>query len=239
MKLLTFFLVLVSISVAEPLRIAAASSLRFALEEISKKFQKKYKTELLISYGASGHFYLQIKHGAPYDVFLSANATYPRKLVEKGRALKDTYTVFAKGRLVLFTVKDIELKDYSVLLKVKRIALANPKYAPYGKAAMEFLKNAGLYPKVRHKLVYGANVSQAFQFTASGGADIGLVALSLVIPFGKGRWLEVSPELYSPVEHAGVVTVQTKNRELAKEFLNFLKSKDAEGVFKRYGFYTK
>ena len=239
MQLLVLLLVLVSFSVAEPLRIAAASSLRFALEEISKKFKEKYNAELLISYGASGHFYLQIKHGAPYDVFLSANSLYPRRLIEEGRALKSSYTVFAKGRLVLFTVKDIELKDYSVLLKVDRIAMANPKYAPYGKAAMEFLKNAGLYPKVRHKLVYGANVSQAFQFTASGGADVGIVALSLVIPYGKGRWLEVPPELYSPVEHAGVITIQAKNKELAKEFLNFLKSKDAEGVFKRFGFSTK
>ena len=239
MKLLLLLIFLISFSFSESLRVAAASSLRFALQELAEKFEKKYNAKLLISYGASGHFYLQIKHGAPYDVFLSANALYPRKLIEEGRALKDSYTVFAKGRLVLFTVKEIELKDYSVLLKVKRIAMANPKYAPYGKAAMEFLKNAGLYPKVRHKLVYGANVSQAFQFTASGGADVGIVALSLVIPYGKGKWLEVSQKLYSPVEHAGVITAQARNKELARKFLEFLKSKDAEGVFKKYGFLTK
>lgn len=223
-------------SSAEPLRVAAASSMRFALEEIVKKFEEKYKTGVSISYGASGHFYIQIKHGAPYDVFLSANALYPKKLVDEGKALKESYTTFAKGRLALFTVKDIELNNYSVLLKVKRIAVANPKYAPYGKAAIEFLKNAGLYYKVKPKLVYGANVSQAFQFTASGGADIGIVALSLLKPYGKGKWLEVDRNLYSPVEHAGVITLRGGKKKAAWKFLKFLNSDYAKGVFKKYGF---
>ncbi len=239
MKLITILLILFSLSFAETLRIAAASSLRFALEELSKRFEKRYNVKLLISYGASGHFYIQIEHGAPYDVFLSANALYPKKLIREKKAVGSSYTVFARGKLVLFTVRDIELKDFSILTRVGRIAIANPKYAPYGRAALEFLKNAKLYDKVKHKLIYGANVSQAFQFTASGGADIGIVALSLVIPYGKGRWLEVPAELYSPVEHAAVITMSGKSKNAAWKFLKFLNSKYARDVFKKYGFLTR
>ncbi|NPB08124.1 MAG: molybdate ABC transporter substrate-binding protein [Aquificae bacterium] len=239
MKGLVLFFLLALLSFGESLRIAAASSLRFALEEITREFEKRYGTKVSVSYGASGHFYIQIKHGAPYDVFLSANMTYPEKLVEEGKALRESLTVYALGKLALFTTKErISLTGYNVLLspQVKRIAMANPKYAPYGIAAKEFLVNAGLYEKVLPRLVLGANVSQAFQFVVSGGADVGIVALSLVIPYGKGVYREVSPTLYTPVKHGAVITVLGKDKKRAWDFITFLQSDFAKSVFEKYGF---
>jgi len=234
-------LILLGLAFGEPLKVAAASSLRFALEEIKREFERRTGEKVSVSYGASGHFYLQIKNGAPYEVFLSANALYPIKLVEEGKAVKESYREFARGRLALFTKReDLSLTGLSVLTspKVKRIAVANPKYAPYGIAAVQVLKNSGLYPRIRHKLLFGANVSQAFQFVVSGGADVGLVALSLVIPYGEGKFLEVPGELYTPVRHGAVITIFGKDRRLAWEFLDFLSSDYSKEVLERYGFGT-
>jgi len=231
-------LLLFAFSFSETLRIAAASSFRFALNPIIKEFERKTGNKVLVSYGASGHFYIQIKNGAPYDIFISANEIYPKKLIESGKAVKASYTVFARGKLVLFTTKDIELKDYKVLLfpEVETIAIANPKHAPYGRAAVEFLKNAGLYEKVLKKLVYGSNVSQAFQYVVSGGADVGLVALSLVIPYGKGKYLLIDQKLYSPVNNVAVITEYGKSKKASWEFLKFLTSPFARKVLKEYGY---
>jgi len=239
-RLLLLFFVL-GFAFGEPLKVAASSSLRFALEEIKGEFERRTGKKVSVSYGASGHFYLQIKNGAPYEVFLSADALYPIKLTQEGKALKESYREFARGKLALFTKrKDLSLTGLSVLSspEVKRIALANPKYAPYGIAAVQALKSSGLYPRVRHKLLFGTNVSQAFQFVVSGGADVGLVALSLVIPYGEGKFLEVPGELYAPVRHGAVITLFGKDKPVAWEFLNFLSTDYSKEVLKRYGFET-
>jgi len=239
MRLILLFLLSAFLVFGESLRIAAASSLRFALEEIVKEFEKRYGTKVSISYGASGHFYVQIKHGAPYDVFLSANLKYPEKLIEEGKAVRESFTVYASGRLALFTTKErVSLTGYNVLLspEVRRVAIANPKYAPYGIAAKEFLVKTELYDRILPKLVMGANVSQAFQFVVSGGADVGIVALSLVIPYGKGIYKEISPSLYTPVKHGAVITILGKDKRRAWDFITFLRSEYAKAVFERYGF---
>jgi len=237
-RLLLTLIFLLSFSFADVLRIASASSFRFALSEIVKEFEKRYKHKVLVSYGASGHFYIQIKNGAPYDVFISANEIYPKKLIAEGKALKSSYTVFSKGKLVIFTLKDIELKNYKILLspEIEKIAIANPKHAPYGKAAVEFLKKIGIYREVLPKLVYGSNVSQAFQYVVSGGADIGIVALSLVIPYGKGKYITVDNSLYPEIKNIAVITLNGKEKEASKQFIEFLKSKFAADILQKYGF---
>ncbi|NPA32001.1 MAG: molybdate ABC transporter substrate-binding protein [Aquificae bacterium] len=238
MRLLLLFLLSFIFSFSETLRVACASSFRFAFEEIKKAFERTHGTKLLITYGASGHFYIQIKNGAPYDVFISANELYPKKLIEEGKAVKDSYTVFSKGILTLFTLKNLDLSDYNVLASkdVGKIAIANPKHAPYGKAALAFLKNTGLYDKVKEKLVYGSNVSQAFQYVVTGGADVGLVALSLVLPFGKGRYRIIEQELYPEIRNVAVLTLRAKEKQKAWDFVRFLLSDEAKKILKRYGF---
>ncbi|AAC07501.1 molybdate ABC transporter substrate-binding protein [Aquifex aeolicus] len=235
---LLLLLLIVAFSFSETIRVASASSFRFALNPIIKEFEKRTGNRVLVSYGASGHFFIQIKNGAPYDIFISANEIYPKKLIESKKAVKASYTIFARGKLTLFTMKNIELKDYKVLLspRVKTVAIANPKHAPYGRAAMEFLKNTGLYKKVLKKLVYGSNVSQAFQYVVSKGADIGIVALSLVIPYGKGNYLVIDPKLYSPINNVAVITEHGKDKKVSWEFIKFLSSPFAKEVLRKYGY---
>ncbi|GAB6066536.1 molybdate ABC transporter substrate-binding protein [Aquifex pyrophilus] len=236
LKIFLILFLFLNFTFSETLRIAAASSFRFTLEEIAKRFEKNYKHRVLISYGASGHFYIQIRHGAPYDVFISANEIYPKKLIEYGKALNESYTVFSKGKLVIFTLKDIELKNYEDITKAEKIAIANPKYAPYGKASLEFLKRTNLYEKVKHKLVYASNVSQAFQYVVSGGADAGLVALSLVIPYGKGKYLLIDEKLYAPINNVAVITLHGKDKKASWEFIEFLKTKEVKDILRKFGF---
>ena len=236
LRTLIIIFLFLHLAFSETLRIASASSFRFALNEIAERFEKKYKHRVLISYGASGHFYIQIRHGAPYDIFISANETYPEKLIEHGKAVKKSYTVFSRGKLALFTLKNIKLKSYKDVTKADRIAIANPKYAPYGKAALEFLKKTKLYEKVKGKLVYASNVSQAFQYVVSGGADVGLVALSLIIPYGKGNYLLVNERLYSPINNVAVITINGKEKKASWEFIEFLKSEEAREILRSFGF---
>ncbi|NPB06901.1 MAG: molybdate ABC transporter substrate-binding protein [Aquificae bacterium] len=237
MRLLALLL-LVALAFGETVKVAASSSLRFALEELKELFKRETGHELLVSYGASGHFYLQIKNGAPYELFLSADERYAKLLVKEGKA--ERYAVFALGKLALFTVKDLPLTDYRVAASplIKRLAVANPKYAPYGKAALEFLKNAGLYEQVKRKLVYGANAAQAFQFVVTGGADAGLLALPLVKAYGKGRYLVLPDGLYEPVRHAAVITAAGRNSRAARAFVEFLATQKARNILKKYGFET-
>lgn len=235
---LLLILLLFTYSFSETIRVASASSFRFILKPIIKEFEKKTGCKVLISYGASGHFFIQIRNGAPYDIFISANEIYPKKLIESKKAVKASYTVFAKGKLAIFTLKEMEIKDYDALLspQVRTIAIANPKYAPYGRAAVEFLKNTGLYKKVLNKLVYGSNVSQAFQYVVSGGADVGIVALSLVIPYGKGKYLLIDDKLYPPINNVAIITQYGKDKKASWEFIKFLSSPFVKNILKKYGY---
>ncbi len=219
---------------SQELYIAAASSLNKVLPEIVRKFEREHpNSEIKISFASSGHLYAQIKGGAPYQVFISADTLYPKKLIKDGFALKDSYTEYASGLLAVYgRVKGDSLKD--VLKGAKRIAVANPRHAPYGKAAVELLKRIGLFGEVRRKLIYGANVSQAVQFVHSGGADMGIVAYSLVISMEGVK--PIDRRLYSPIIHAAVVTSKGKGDEIAYTFLRFLTSPPAKEVLKRHGF---
>ncbi len=228
-------LLLATLSFGEVLYVAVSSSMRPPVEEIVRVFEDEKGVSVKVSYGSSGSIYKQIVGGAPYHVFLSANEDYPKKLVEKGLADERTIKVFAYGKLVVFSLGRVESVP-SALLKADRIAIANPRYAPYGKAGMEFLKNSGIYKKVRGRLVYGSNVGQAFQFVASGGADVGIVSLSLAKVYGKGSYLQLPEGSYPTIKHVAVITSEGRDNKFAKVFLEFLTSERAKEILKKFGF---
>ena len=233
--LLLVLLLTLSLSFGREVFVASASSLRPALERIADLFEKKEGVKVKVSYGSSGNLYRQILGGAPYDVFLSANRLYAEKVLKRLKLPKENLKVFALGRLALFSVQK-EVKGFKVLLSAERVAIANPRHAPYGTAAVAFLKKKGLYEKVRTKLVYGANVGQAFQFVVSGGAQVGIVSFSYVKLYRKGSYLLVPKDLHPPVEHTALLTRKGIENEYAKRFFDFLKSKEVLKILKESGF---
>ncbi len=234
MKVFALLLLIFSLSFGESLYVAVASSMRPLMEELKEEFERKNPgVEIKVSYASSGSIYRQILGGAPYEVFLSANEVYPEKLYERGFATKPV--PFAEGRLVIFSLRH-RVEDERVLLIAKRIAIASPRHAPYGIAGVEFLKNAGLYDRVRGKLVYGSNVAQAFQFVVSGGADVGIVSLSLVKTYRRGSYSVVAKDKHSPIIHSAVITSKGKTSPVAREFVDFLLSEEVKKLLLHHGF---
>lgn len=238
-------LLLVAISCrAQELTVAAASDLQPALDDMTKYFEPASGIHLRVIYGSSGVLYQQIQNGAPFDVFLSANADYPRKLEESGTAVAGTYYEYAQGKIVLVVASSSELditRGLSALLdsSVKKIAIADPTHAPYGVAAVSALKSEKLYNNVSSKLVTGENISQATSFVLSGAADAGIVALSLVIgPPGHSlmRYAEIPSGEYSPILQACVTVRSSKNQTAAAKFEAYLQTEEAAKILRRFGF---
>lgn len=230
---------------APQLVVAAAADLSSALQEISDGYQKKTGIGLKLSFGASGALTQQIQNGAPFDLFFSADMDYPRQLVAAGAADGATLSQYAVGRLVLWVPADspldVEHQGMKVLLdpSVKKIAIANPQHAPYGHAAVAALKHAGIYDQVASKLVLGENISQAAQFVESGNAQAGFVALAHAVTLGmqgKGKYWEVPAEFYPPLAQGVVVLSRSQHTKEAKEFVEYIKSTEAAGLLKKYGF---
>ena len=228
---------------AGELTVAAAADLNAPLTEIANNFQKQTGNTVRPSFGASGNLTTQIENGAPFDVFLSADVGYPERLIKENLAEPQSLTRYAAGALVLWvpedSVLDVERAGIQVLLNpaVKRIAIANPQHAPYGRAAVAALKHFGIYDRVEKRLVLGESVSQAAQFVESGNAQVGMIALSGAVALGhKGRYSTVSQDAYPPIEQGAVIMAHSKNKELAQKFLEFLGSPDAAAILKRYGF---
>jgi molybdate transport system substrate-binding protein len=229
------------------LTVAAASDLRAALPEILEGFERDAKTTVTVSFGSSGNFFAQIQNGAPYDVFLSADIDYPRQLVASKHADASSLYRYATGRIVLWTRKDsgIDVERGLPVVKdsaVKRIAIANPKFAPYGRAAEAALRRENLYDSVRAKLVVGDNISQTAQLADSGNADIGIIALSLALGpalRASGRFFEIPESAHPPIEQAAVIVASSKNKELAGELLAYLKRPQIARRLHEFGFSTK
>ncbi len=229
----------------QDLTVAAASDLNFAFKDIVAEFEKTTGRQVRLSMGSSGHFFSQIQHGAPFDLYFSADIAYPRKLEEAGLAVPGSLYRYAVGRIVLWVPRssplDLERSGLGVLQdpSIKRIAIANPKHAPYGRAAVSAMRHYQVHDLVRDKLVLGENVSQAAQFVESGAADVGIIALSLALaPAMKeaGRYWEIPADAHPPLEQAGVVLTRSTNQEAAGSFLEFLKSEPGRGIMRRYGF---
>ncbi len=225
--------------------VAAASDLQFALREIASAFEKETGSVLKLSFGASGNFVAQIAAGAPFDLFFSADEAYPKRLVETGLAVPESLHRYGTGRLVIWAPKDspidVAREGMASLLhpSVRRIALANPAHAPYGKAAVAALHSAGLYDRVQPRLVFGENISQAAQFVQSGNAEIGFLSLSHANagPMkGQGRFWQVPADAYPPLHQAVVILRRSGERALAQSLIDFVKEKEGKAILERYGF---
>ena len=223
--------------------VAAAADLRFALEEVARDYRAQYSGSAIdIVYGSSGNFYTQIRNGAPFDVFLSADVDYPNRLVSDGLAKHDNVFIYGVGRLVLWVPENSPIDPREQGLKaledpaIRHIAIANPQHAPYGKAAESALRGIGIYDRVAPKLVLGENIAQTFQFAQSGAADAAIVALSLVLAPNQpvhGRWAEIPQQGPARMFQAGVLL---KESPAADSFRRYLMSAAGRATLKRYGF---
>jgi molybdate transport system substrate-binding protein len=216
------------------LKIAAASGLNFALREIGGKFSA---AQLDIAYGSSGNFYTQITNGAPYDLFLSADLDYPKKLAAAGIGRADSLFTYGAGRIVVWVPSGSAFDPERALQSpaLKHLAIANPQHAPYGRAAEAALRTLGVYDSLKPKLVLGENISQTLQFVESGAADAGVVALSLARApeAGKGRYWEIPLSAYPRLEQGGIIL---KDSAAAREFRSFLINGAGRQTLKQYGF---
>ena len=225
--------------------VAAAADLSAALQEIAANYEKRTGVVVKLSFGASGALTEQIQNGAPFDVFFSADMDYPRQLIAAGQAEEATLYRYAVGQLVLWVPSDspldVEHKGMDVLLdpSVKKISMANPQHAPYGRAAAAALKHYGLYEKVTDRLVLGENVAQAAQFVESGNAQVGFVALAHALApamQGKGRYWAVPTEAYPPLDQGVILISHSPHQQDAAAFLQYVKAAEVATLLRRYGF---
>jgi molybdate transport system substrate-binding protein len=231
-------------ALAQGLTVAAASDLQSVLPTIASRFEKDIGQKVALIFGSSGNFFTQIQNGAPFDVFLSADIEYPRQLERVGQAERGSLYEYATGRLVLWTRSDsgIDLKSGLAALtdaRVRHIAIANPEHAPYGRAAIAALRRQGLYERVRSKFVLGENISQAAQFAQSGGAEVGVLALSLALSpalTSSGTFIEIPESWHPPIEQAAVVVTSSRHKTLARQFLDYLKKPESVRILQSYGF---
>lgn len=229
---------------AGEIKIAAAADLTFAFKDVVARFEKQTGNDVKLTYGSSGNFYSQIKNGAPFDLFFSADVSFPQKLEAAGLTEPGTIYEYAKGEIVIWVPNASKLdlsKGLAVLLDpgIRKIAIANPVHAPYGAAAVAALKHDGIYDQIKSKFVQGENISQTAQFVQSGNADVGIVALSLALaPAMKstGRYAIIPPEDYPPLIQAAVIVKSSANKELAKQFLKFMKEPGTVTLMEQYGF---
>jgi len=227
-----------------PVRVAAAADLQFALKDIAQQYEHQTGRKIEITFGSSGNFFSQIQNGAPFDVFFSADIEYPTRLQRANLTEPNSLLKYAVGRIVIWIPADSKInlieRKWDALLdpSVQKIAVANPEHAPYGRAAVEALKRAGIYDKVQPKLVYGENISQAAQFVQSGNAQAGIIALSLAIsPAMKtGQRWGVPVDQYAPIEQAAVIMKSARDKEAAHDFLAFVSSDAGQRTLGSYGF---
>lgn len=224
---------------AAKLTVSAASDLTPAFQELGKLFEQQTGTKVVFNFGSTGQLTQQIEQGAPVDLFAAANASFIDGLEQKGLIIPETKALYAQGRLTIWTRKDSKLRIDRIEdltgPDVIKVAIANPDHAPYGMAAREALKRAGIWEAVSPKLVFGENISQTFQFAESGNVDAALVALSLSINSG-GNWKLVPTELHDPLNQTLAVIKTAKNEAAARKFAAFINAPEGRGVMRRYGF---
>lgn len=227
---------------AEKITIAAAADLKFAMDEIVAGFKKSRPgVETQVVYGSSGKFHTQIQQGAPFDLFFSADIGFPRELAKQGQAASQVRS-YAIGRIVLWsTDMDATKMTLAALTnpKITRIAIANPKHAPYGKRAEEALRASGLWDTLQPKLVFGENISQTAQYVQTGSAQVGIIALSLALNpelSKRGGFYLIPGNLHNTLEQGYIITKFGANKPLAKQFADYMGSKQARAIMTKYGF---
>lgn len=227
---------------AEKITVAAAADLKFAMDEIVAQYQENHPDhEIEVVYGSSGKFFTQIQQGAPYDLFFSADIAFPRELHKRGLGASEAVP-YAFGRLVLWSAtmdaSTMTLESLDSPL-ISRIAIANPKHAPYGRRAEEALRASGLWDRVESKLVYGENIAHTAQFVQTGNAQVGVIALALALNpelAGKGGYWLIPDNLHEPLEQGYIITSRAENNVLARQFADYTGSDDARSIMIRYGF---
>jgi molybdate transport system substrate-binding protein len=249
MKKLLLWLFLLSAvagsALADEIAVAAAADLNYAMKDLAARYQQKTGNGVGLTFGASGNFYSQIQSGAPYDLFFSADADYPKKLADAGKLEATSLRTYALGRLVLWVPSGSKLDpqqlkmDLLLQKTVLKIAIANPEHAPYGRAAIAALDHFGLKSLVSDKFVLGENVSQAAQFVQSGNAQAGLIPLSLAIsPAMKasGKYWELPTDSYPEIDQVVGILASSKHKQAAQAFLDFVASPEGTVILQQYGF---
>ena len=220
--------------------VAAASDLKFAMDSVILVFEQSNRGRVKITYGSSGKLTEQISNGGPFHVFFSADISYPEQLKAKGFASSEVYS-YAKGYLVIWSKKINTKKGMNALTdpSIKKIAIANPAHAPYGKRAMESIEYYKLND-VKSKIVMGENISQTAQFVSTGAADIGIIALSLALSPNmlkeNGNYYVIAEQSHQPLIQGAVITAKGKDNKLASDFFAFVKSEETIGILKHFGF---
>lgn len=227
---------------AAKITVAAAADLKFAMDEIATSFRKTAPNDTVeIVYGSSGKFHMQIRQGAPFDLFFSADIDFPRQLVSAGLAASEVKP-YALGRIVLWSASmDARGMTLASLLdpRITRIAIANPKHAPYGKRAEEALRAAGVWERIEPKLVYGENIASTAQFVQTGNAQVGVLALSLVLDpelSARGGYWLIPDNLHRPLEQGFVITKRATGNVLAGRFAAYMATPQVRATMTRYGF---
>jgi molybdate transport system substrate-binding protein len=232
------------LALAQEITVAAAADLQFAMQDVTARFHKETGKTVKVIYGSSGNFFQQIQNGAPFDMFFSANLDFPKKLEAAGSTEPGTYYQYARGKIVIWVPKESRI-DLTSGLKalldpsVKKIAIANPQHAPYGQAAVAAMQKENVYEHLKEKFVLGENISQTASFVVSGAADVGIVALSLALSPAmkeKGRYVDIPPGEYPPIEQACVILSSSKEKNTARQFLSFMKTPAVAEVLRSYGF---
>ncbi|KQX18021.1 MULTISPECIES: molybdate ABC transporter substrate-binding protein [unclassified Sphingomonas] len=223
-------------------QVAVAANFSEPAKAIAAAFERATGHKAVLAFGASGAFYTQISHGAPFEVFLSADAERPTKADQDGLAVSGTRFTYAIGKLVLYSTIPGTVDASGAVLKkggFDKIAIADPATAPYGAAAVETMRSLGVYDRLKPKIVTGSSIAQAYQFTSTGAAQLGFVALSqvIVIP-GGSRWI-VPAKLHAPIDQQAVLLKTGAQNPAAKAFLAFLKGPTALAIIRRYGYATR
>lgn len=238
-----FFQILATSAAAEEVRVAVATNFLATLKEIVINFERDTGHTAIISSGSSGKLYAQIRNGAPFDVFFSADAKRPKLMEDEGLAVQGSRFTYAVGRLTLWSPDSSLIKDdgETVLERggFNRLAMANPKTAPYGTAAKSTLQALGLWNQLEERIVRGENIGQTFQFVYSQNAQLGFVAMSQVLDpkiNGAGSRWDVPENLYDPLRQQAVLLTRRKNNSAAKAFLGYVKSSKAQTIIERFGY---
>jgi len=226
--------------------VAAAADLKPVLSDLIGHFERRHPAmEVKATYGSSGNLFAHISQNAPFDIFFSADVDYPRRLIEGGFADADGEFVYAEGHIVVWVPNgsplDLETLGIGAVTAptVRRVAIANPRFAPYGRAAEAALKDLGVYEAVRDRLVLGDNVAQAAQFVASGAADVGIIARTLALApsmRGAGRFWPVPAGAHPPLKQGGVILSRARDRDATRLFREFVTGEEGRDVFRRHEF---
>jgi molybdate transport system substrate-binding protein len=227
---------------ADAIRVAVASNFSEAAKEIAARYEQRSGQKLILIFGSTGKHYAQIKHGAPFDIFFAADARRPRLLEEEGAAIAGSRFTYARGRLVLWSPREGFIDKQGRILETgqfTRLAIANPKLAPYGRAAQEVLQAKGLWNALRQRMVRGENIGQTYQFVKSGNSALGFVAYSQIKRSNQavaGSYWLIPQTLYQPIEQQVILL---RDNPVVREFIAYLQEPEAQTIIRAYGYDTQ